>query len=68
MFNTHLHISHTHTHTDLFLDSEVDYGGLRADLRCVVGVRQLGGDVQTELWAVLHLLIAQLQQQPAAWN
>lgn len=56
------------TRTDLLLDSEVDYGGLCTNLRCVVGVGQLGGDVETELWTVLHLFITQLQQQPAAWE
>lgn len=57
-----------HTYSDLLLDSEVDYGGLCRSLWCVVGVRQLGGDVETKLWIVLHLLITQLQQQPAAWK
>lgn len=54
--------------TDLLLDGEVDYGGLCTNLRCVMRVGQLGGDVETELRAVLHLFISQLQQQPATWE
>lgn len=61
-------LSAAQTHTDLLHDSEVDYGGLCADLWCVVGVGQLGGDVETELWIILHLFISQLQQHPAAWR
>lgn len=47
--------------TDLLLDSKVDDGCLCTNLRCVVRIGQLGGDVETELRAVLHLFITQLQ-------
>lgn len=48
---------HTNTCTDLLLDSKIDDGGLGGDLGGVVRVGQLGGDVESELWAVLHLFI-----------
>lgn len=64
----HTKDTYSFKHSDLLLDSEVDYDGLCGNLWCVVGVRQLGGYVETELWTVLHLLITQLQQQPATWS
>lgn len=53
-------------HAHLLLNSKVYYSGHCRNLWGVVGVRQLGGDIEAELSTVLHLLITQLQQQPAA--
>ena len=44
----------------ILLDGEVDDGGLGGDLGRVVRVRELGADVEPEMWVVLHLLVADL--------
>ena len=50
----------------LFLYSKVDYGRLGRDLRRVVRVTELGGDVELELRAEFYLLVSQLNYQTVA--
>ena len=47
---------------------EVDQGCLRGDLGLVVGVRELGLDVEHEARVVLHLLVPELDHQGAPWR
>ena len=42
----------------LLFDSKVDNGGLCGDLRSVVRVAELSGDVEPEVLIVLNLLIS----------
>lgn len=57
-------LHHLDKYTDrdrtLLFDSKVDNGGLGGDLGRVVGVTQLSGDVESELWVVLNLFVSQL--------
>lgn len=42
--------------TNLFFNSKVDYGGPRGNLWGVVGVGQLSGDIEAEVWIIFYLL------------
>jgi hypothetical protein len=50
----------------LLLDCKVDQHDLGGHLGCVVGVGQLGGDVQLEFRADIHLLVPDLHQHLVA--
>ena len=50
----------------LLLHGEVDDGGLGGNLGGVVGVGQLGGDVEPEVVVILHFLVSQTDDWSAA--
>lgn len=52
----------------LLLDSEIDDGGLGGNLWSVVGVAELGGDVETEVVVVLNLLVSQTDDVSSTCN
>jgi hypothetical protein len=48
----------------LLLYSEVDNGGLSRSLWIIVGIGELGGEVETEIGIVFHLLVTNSNQHP----
>ena len=52
----------------LFFDRKVDNGSLSRDLRGVVGVTHLGGDVESEVRVVLYLLVSHPDHTRPTWD
>ena len=50
----------------LFLHRKVHDGRLGRDLWRVVGVAELGGDVELELWVEVHLFVSKFDDQTVA--